>query len=174
MTRAVYSGSFDPVTYGHLDIIARSVEVFDAVMVAVAINSRKTPLFTAAERVDLLQKAIAASAAKGYWEGTNRKFPSEVAERITVTTTTGLLAEFAKSVGANAIVRGVRTTGEFEAEMSMALLNRQLAGIETVMLIADPNLGHISSSAVKEIAHFGGDVTGFVPPVVAEAMNRKR
>ena len=159
MTRAVYSGSFDPMTLGHLDIVRRAVKFFDGVIIAIGVNEKKTPKFDVAQRIALWQQAIhddpELNAAK---------------DRIIIGQTNGLIAEFAKANNATAIVRGVRTAADFESETTMALLNKQLTGVETVLLIADPNLGHISSSAVKEIVAFGGDVSGMVPDAVARAL----
>jgi len=159
MTKVVYSGSFDPITLGHIDILKRALKMFDEVIIAIGVNSKKSPLFSGVQRLELFRKAIADDA----------ELRPNV-NRIQIKQTSGLLADFAKAEGADAIVRGVRSTSEFEAETTMGLLNRQLSGIETVLLIADPALSAVSSSAVKEIAAFGGPVAGMVPKVVAQAM----
>jgi len=165
MTTAVISGSFDPPTLGHIDLILRALRIFDKVIVAIGVNSRKIPMFPASDRVGLLEQALQQELDGDDPELWDAKFE--------VQTTDKLLAEFAESVDADAIVRGVRTVAEYEAEMNMALLNRQLTGIETVLLFADPGLSFVSSSAVKEIAAFGGSVVGFVPSVVAQAMSER-
>jgi pantetheine-phosphate adenylyltransferase len=159
MTVAVYSGSFDPITLGHLDVIKRGLTVFDEVVIVIGVNPNKQSMFSAQERAALINSAIAESA----YLNTNQS-------RLSIVVAEQLLAQVAKELQADAIVRGVRTASEFEAEQTMALLNRQLSGIETVLLIADPKYGHISSSGVKEIASFGGDVTGMVPDAVSQAL----
>jgi len=161
MAIAVLPGSFDPPTLGHLDLVRRSLSIFDEVVIAIGVNSAKKPLFTMAQRIQLLQQALRTELA-------------DAANRVRIESTDQLLAEFARTVKAQAIVRGVRTVAEYEAEMTMSLLNRQLTGIETVLLIANPSLSYVSSSAVKEIAAFGGSLTGLVPPVVAQAMAGSR
>lgn len=162
MTVAVYSGSFDPITLGHLDVVRRALKVFDEIVFAIGVNQKKTPMFTGEERTALLNQAIREDEVLRAQAG-----------RIQIKQTSGLLADFAQTVEANAIIRGVRSAGEFESETTMGLLNRQLTGIETVLLIADPTLSHISSSAVKEIAAFGGSVEGMVPEVVVDAIAKK-
>lgn len=163
MTLAVFSGSFDPPTNGHLDVLRRALKIFDKVVVAIGVNPQKQSMFTAAERAALFHQAIRDDA------GLNAS-----ASNIEISLTTGLLAQFATEKKANAIIRGVRTVAEYESEMNMALLNRDLTGIETVLLFAEPKLSYVSSSAVKEIAAFGGVVTPFVPEVVANAVAAKR
>jgi len=159
MTVAIYSGSFDPITFGHLDVIKRALTVFNKVLIVIGVNPNKQTLFSAQERADLISSALSESA--DLYSQQNR---------LPIFSTELLLTQVAKELRADAIVRGVRTASEFESEQTMALLNRQLSGIETVLLIADPKYGHISSSAVKEIASFGGDVSGMVPDVVAQAL----
>ena len=161
MTKAVFTGSFDPITYGHLDIITRGLTVFDELIVGIATNHGKSGLFETAKRLRLLEETLAAELAK-----VDRS-------RVQCEVIPGLVAQYAHEIGANAILRGVRTQGEFERESSMALLNRRLAGVETVILPTTPELGVVSSSVVKEIAKFGGDLTGFVPPLVARAVIAK-
>jgi len=159
MSKVVYSGSFDPITLGHLDVVRRALKVFDEVVIAIGINGKKSPMFSPAQRIELWQQAIDDDSTLRVEK-----------DRITIGQTTGLIAEYAQASKADALIRGVRSPSEFEAETTMALLNRQLTGLETVLLVADPNLGHISSSAVKEIVAFGGDITGMVPPAVAHAL----
>ena len=150
---ALYPGSFDPPTKGHLDLIARAAELTDRLVVAVAVNPAKQPLFTPAERLDLLRRSI----------GTN--------PRIEFTSFEGLLAQYAKSIGATVVVRGLRSVADFEYEYQMALMNRHLSpGLETVFLVPTSGLTFVSASLVREVARFGGDVSQLVHPVVAEAL----
>ena len=153
--RAIYPGSFDPVTNGHLDVIERARTLFDEVIVAVAINDQKQPLFTPDERLAMLRQAITIDAV--------RVAPME-----------GLLVEFAASEGAHAVVRGLRAISDFEFEFQMALMNRKLdPEIETIFLMPKEEYTYLSSRIVKEIARLGGDVSAFVPPLVAEALAKK-
>jgi len=152
---AVYPGSFDPVTLGHTDLIERSLAFVDRVIVAVAVNASKQPLFTKDERVALLNKAVTHPAVE-------------------VQAFDGLLVEFAKRVGATVIVRGLRAVSDFEYEFQMALMNRQLQpGIETVFLVPAFDLTYLSSSLVREVARFGGDVSQLVHPATVEALKLK-
>jgi pantetheine-phosphate adenylyltransferase len=153
---ALYPGSFDPPTHGHEDLIRRSLALADRVMVAVAVNSTKAPLFTEAERIRLLQEVI----------GDDR--------RIEVRSFHGLLAEFATDVGATVVVRGLRAVSDFEYELQMALMNRQLnPGLETVFLMPDVGLTFLSSSLVREVARYGGDVSALVHAAVNRALKTK-
>ena len=152
---AVYPGSFDPITRGHEDLIHRSLEFVDQLIVAVAINVAKAPLFSLDERVTLIRTAV----------------PDK---RVDVQSFEGLLAEFAKQVGASVIVRGLRAVSDFEYEFQMALMNRNLAPkIETVFLVPAFDLTYLSSSLVREVARFGGDVAQLVHPSVQQALKRK-
>ena len=152
---AVYPGSFDPVTKGHEDLIRRSVEFVDQLVVAVAVNAVKEPLFSLEERVALIRQAV----------------PDK---RVDVQSFDGLLAEFAKKIGASVIVRGLRAVSDFEYEFQMALMNRNLAPkIETVFLVPAFDLTYLSSSLVREVARFGGDVSQLVHPAVQQALKRK-
>jgi pantetheine-phosphate adenylyltransferase len=152
---AVYPGSFDPVTRGHEDLIRRSLAFADTVIVAVAVNVAKTPLFTLDERVALIRQAVAHPAVE-------------------VRSFDGLLADFARAVGASLIVRGLRAVSDFEYEFQMALMNRTLASeVETVFLVPAFDLTYLSSSLVREVARFGGDVSQFVHPLVKKALERK-
>ncbi|MEE8060301.1 MAG: pantetheine-phosphate adenylyltransferase [Gemmatimonadales bacterium] len=157
MTRiAVYPGSFDPPTKGHEDIIRRSLALFDKLIVAVAINVHKQPLFTPEERVAMLEPTFADEP------------------RVEFATFDVLLADFARTVGALFIVRGLRAVSDFEYEFQMALMNRQLhPTLETVFLVPPVHLTYLSSSLVREVAQLGGDVSPFVHPVVATALARK-
>ncbi|HYT74822.1 MAG TPA: pantetheine-phosphate adenylyltransferase [Vicinamibacterales bacterium] len=152
---AVYPGSFDPITKGHEDLIHRSLEFVDQLIVAVAVNVVKQPLFSLDERVALIKQAI----------------PDK---RLEVQSFEGLLAEFAKKVGASVIIRGLRAVSDFEYEFQMALMNRNLAPkIETVFLVPAFDLTFVSSSLVREVARFGGDVSPLVDPTVQQALKRK-
>lgn len=157
MTRtAIYPGSFDPPTKGHEDLIRRSLALADEVIVAVAVNPLKQPLFTVAERLAMLQAAIGDEP------------------RVSYQSFDGLLAEFARRVGASIVVRGLRAVSDFEYEFQMALMNRQLhRSLETVFLVPALDLIYLSSSLVREVARFGGDVSALVHPVVAEALARR-
>jgi pantetheine-phosphate adenylyltransferase len=156
MRRAIYPGSFDPVTNGHLDVIERARKLFDEVVVAVAHNDQKQPLFTLEERLDLLRKAT------GSFGG------------VTVAPLDGLLVEFAREQNAHAVIRGLRAISDFEFEFQMALMNRKLeASVETIFLMPKEEYTYLSSRIVKEIARLGGDVGAFVPPCVLESFARK-
>lgn len=150
MTIAVCPGSFDPVTDGHLDVIRRCARLFSTVHVVVAVNAAKTPLFSEEERVDIISHVLADAGV------TN----------VIVSSTDGLITDYCKRVGATVIVKGLRQNGDYEAELGMALVNRKLAGVETLFLPADPVLEHVSSSVVKDVARHGGDITGMVPDYV--------
>jgi pantetheine-phosphate adenylyltransferase len=157
MTRiAIYPGSFDPPTRGHEDLIRRSLALADRVIVAVAVNPLKQPLFTVAERLAMLQAAIGDEP------------------RVSYQSFDGLLVEFARQVGATIVVRGLRAVSDFEYEFQMALMNRQLhPSLETVFLVPALELTYLSSSLVREVARFGGDVSALVQPGVAEALARR-
>ncbi len=154
-SRAVYPGSFDPTTYGHLDIIERSSEIFSELTVAVIANPNKKALFSVAERIEMLESSIKAKNVK-------------------VKSFDGLLVNFMKMEKAAVIVRGLRAVTDFEYEFQMALTNRKICQeIETVFLAADERWTYVSSSLVKEIASLGGDVNSFVPPAVMEKISGK-
>jgi pantetheine-phosphate adenylyltransferase len=157
MTRiAVYPGSFDPPTRGHSDLVHRSLALADRVIVAVARNSSKQPLFGVEDRLAMLKAAIGDDP------------------RVSYQSFEGLLVEFARKVGATLIVRGLRAVSDFEYEFQMAMMNRHLfPGLETVFLVPPEDATYLSSSLVREIARYGGDVTEFVHPVVAEALRRR-
>lgn len=157
MTRiALYAGSFDPPTIGHEDLVRRALQLADQVVVAVAVNSAKQPLFSATERLDLLRASF----------GDEPKFVFASFE--------GLAADYARRIGASILVRGLRAVGDFEYEFQMALMNRQLMpGLETVFLVPGQGLSYISSSLVREVARFGGDVSALVHPAVAEALRAR-
>ncbi len=157
MTRiAIYPGSFDPPTRGHEDLIRRSLALADGLVVAVAANSTKQPLFPVAQRLDLLRQSV----------GDN--------PRVTFETFDGLLVDFARDRGASIIVRGLRAVSDFEYEFQMALMNRRLhPSLETVFLVPAVDLTYLSSSLVREVARFGGDLGELVHPAVAEALRRR-
>jgi pantetheine-phosphate adenylyltransferase len=150
---AVYPGSFDPLTNGHLDILARGRRLADRVIVAILEHDLKTPLFSVQERVAMIREIVGGD-------------PS-----ITVSSFTGLLVEFAQRSGATIIVRGLRAVSDYEYELQMALMNRRLApGVETVFLMAKEEYSYVSSRLVKELARLGGDMTGLVPNLVRQRL----
>jgi pantetheine-phosphate adenylyltransferase len=152
MTRAVFPGSFDPPTNGHLDIITRAAAAFDEVIVAAGVNQSKQRLFEVEERVEMLTElADAVSASSG--------------STVRVGTFDGLLVDYCRSVGAETIVKGLRS-GDYDYELQMAQMNRKLTGVDTLFLLTAPENGYISSSLVKEIAKLGGEVSAFLPPAV--------
>jgi pantetheine-phosphate adenylyltransferase len=156
MRRAIYPGSFDPVTNGHLDVIERARKLFDEVMVAVAHNDEKQALFSLQERLDLLGE----TAGK--------------IDNVRVAQFEGLLVEFARTQKAGAVIRGLRAVSDFEFEFQMALMNRKLdAAVETIFLMPKEEYTYLSSRIVKEIASLGGNVSSFVPACVAKALSKK-
>ena len=155
-TIAVYPGSFDPVTHGHLDIIGRGARIFERVVVAVLRNPQKKPMFPLRERRDLLRQAVAGM------------------ENVEVDSFSGLLVDYARRRGALVIVRGLRAVSDFEYEFQMALMNRRLDGeIETVFMMPREDYAYVSSGLVKEVAGLNGDISGLVPDAVARALRRK-
>jgi pantetheine-phosphate adenylyltransferase len=151
--RALYPGSFDPVTYGHLDLILRARDIFDEVHVAVAINTEKNPLFSTEERVCFLKRAIGAK--KG----------------IHIKAFTGLIVDYARQLKAGIIIRGLRATSDFDYEFQMAITNRMLAkDIDTIFLMPSEKHFYLSSRLIKEIARLGGDTSRFVPSFVHRAL----
>ncbi len=156
MRRAIYPGSFDPVTNGHLDVIERARKLFDEVVVAVAHNDEKQPLFSLEERLELLRETAGRI------------------DNVRIAEFKGLLVDFAKAEKAGAVIRGLRAVSDFEFEFQMALMNRKLeAGVETIFLMPKEEYTYLSSRIVKEIARLGGDVSSFVPARVAKALSRK-
>lgn len=145
-TRAVYPGSFDPVTNGHIDLIQRSAALFDKVIVAILRNTEKTPLFTVEERIEMLEESI------------------RDLKNVSVTSFEGLLVDYAGQIGASVIIRGIRAVSDYEYELQMALMNRRLSNkIETVFMLPAESYSFLSSRLVKEIAALGGEISGFVP-----------
>jgi pantetheine-phosphate adenylyltransferase len=156
MRRAIYPGSFDPVTNGHLDVIERARKLFDEVIVAVAHNDQKQPLFSLDERLELLRVTLGGL------------------DRVQIMPLPGLLVDFAVKQQASAVVRGLRAVSDFEFEFQMALMNRKLeARVETIFLMPKEEYTYLSSRIVKEIARLGGDIAKFVPAHVGEAFARK-
>lgn len=156
MPTAIYAGTFDPITRGHEDLIRRSLEFVDRLVVAVAINTAKQPLFTAAERVALIRAAVGDDP------------------RIEVHEFSGLLVDFARQIGARMFIRGLRAVADFEYEFQMALMNRHLApAVETVFMVPSIDTTYVSASLVREVARFGGDISGLVHPVVERALRER-
>jgi pantetheine-phosphate adenylyltransferase len=154
---AVYPGTFDPITNGHIDILQRALRQFDQVIVTVATNQRKSPLFTVDERIDFIRNALPDHAG-----------------RLTFTAFDGLLVDFCKKAGAQVIVRGLRALADFEYEFQFAHMNRRLAPtVDTMFFMTDEHNHYVSSSLVKEVASLGGDITGLVPPAVQAALAAK-
>ena len=156
MTIAIYAGSFDPLTRGHEDLIRRSCEFVDELVVAIANNVNKKPLFTLEERMAMIRSAVGDD------------------KRIQIKTFDGLLVDFARSVGASLIIRGLRAVSDFEYEFQMALMNRHMSpGLETVFMVPSVETTYISSSVVREVAQHGGKLEGLVHPSVADALRKK-
>ena len=157
MRIAVYPGSFDPLTNGHVDIIRRGARLFDRIVVAILVNEQKTPMFTTAERVAMVREAFAGDPT------------------VAVETFDGLLVDFAARQQASAIVRGLRAVSDFEYEFQMALMNRRLnMRVETVFMMPAAEYSYISSRLVKEVVMLGGSVAGLVPPAVERRMHDRR
>ncbi len=157
MFRVLLPGTFDPPTNGHLNILRRASRLFDEVSVVIAANIEKSPLFTPEER-----QAMMVALAQGM-------------PNVSVTTWDGLIVDFAQKIGVFVIVRGVRALADFDYEFELSLMNRSLnPRIETIFLPTDQKYSVLRSSAIKEVARFGGDVTGMVPPIVAKALQEKR
>jgi pantetheine-phosphate adenylyltransferase len=154
---AVFPGSFDPITNGHIDIVDRALKVFDEVIISILVNAEKKPLFSAEERLALIRDAFRGE------------------QRVRGDTFSGLLVDYAMRVGASVIIRGLRAISDFEYEFQMALMNRRLnPRIETVFLMAPEGFSYLSSRLVKEVFDLGGDVRGLVPPVVERRLREKR
>ena len=157
MTIAVYPGSFDPITNGHIDVIRRAAAAFDRIVVGVLANPRKQPLLSVDDRVDIIRAAVREAGIP--------------ADRIDVQAFDGLTVEFCHAVGAGFIVRGLRAISDFESEMQLAHNNRKLAAdVDTVFFMTALEHGYVSSSLVKEIASFGGDVSEMIPAAAADRL----
>ncbi len=155
-SKAIYPGSFDPLTNGHLDLIARGSEFVDELVVAILDNEDKHPLFSVADRVEMLTEAT-------------RQFGN-----VSVSTFDGLLVDFARKQGARIVLRGIRAISDYEFELQMALMNRRLSpGLETLFLIPAEEYSYVSSRLIKQVFRLGGSVDGLVPPVVLERMKRQ-
>ncbi|HEY1791921.1 MAG TPA: pantetheine-phosphate adenylyltransferase [Opitutaceae bacterium] len=156
MRHCIYPGTFDPITNGHLDVLARAARLFDRVTVAVADNPGKEPLFALGERQEMILANVAGH------------------DNVTVTSFTGLLVDFAAAQKADAIIRGLRALSDFEFEFNMALMNRHLQpAIEALFVMPNEQFSYTSSSLVKQVARYGGQVGHFVPANVAEALRRR-
>ena len=150
---AVYPGTFDPITNGHIDLIRRSLHIFDTVTIAVAANPQKAPLFSLDERLEMIREAV-------------RDLPGVHAESFD-----GLLVEYVRKRGALAIIRGLRAVSDFEYELQMALMNRRLdTDIETVFLMPSEEYSYLTSTILKTVADLGGDIRGLVPPIIEERL----
>lgn len=153
---AIYPGSFDPITFGHIDLIERATTIFDNVIVAVANNTAKTPMFALEERLDMIRQ-------------TTGHIPN-----LSIESFSGLVVDYARSRNARVLIRGLRMISDFEYEFQMALTNRRLADdIETVFLMPSENFAFVSSTLLKEAASLGADVSSFVPPPVAEKLKNR-
>ncbi|MEY2734074.1 MAG: phosphopantetheine adenylyltransferase [Gemmatimonadota bacterium] len=153
---ALYAGSFDPITNGHADLIRRSLSFVDRLVVGVAVNVAKQPLFSADERMALIRAAV------------------EDDPRVEVRAFRGLVVDFAKEIGVSVVLRGLRAVADFEYEYQMALMNRHLSpGLETMFMVPSVQVSYVSSSLVREVARFGGDIDALVHPAVAKALREK-
>lgn len=153
---AVYPGTFDPITLGHLDIIERASKLFDTLIISIAVNSEKKPLFSTNGRLEMIKEAV-------------KHIPNAEIDEFS-----GLLVEYAEKVKAVAIIRGIRALSDYEYEFKMSLMNRSLnEKITTLFLVAHQKYTHLSSALVQEVAHLGGDVTDLVPSIVAENLKKK-
>ena len=156
MVKAVYPGSFDPVTYGHLDIIKRAAKVVDELVIAVLVNSAKTPLFTMEERIEMLKEV------------------TKDIENVSVQAFSGLTVDFAKQIKANVMIRGLRAVTDFESEMQIAQTNHSIEpSIETMFFTTSLEYSFLSSTIAKEVAYYGSDVSKLVPDIVEKAFNKK-
>jgi pantetheine-phosphate adenylyltransferase len=153
MTKALCPGSFDPPTNGHVDVIERAITSFEEVVIAIVDNPAKAALFSAAERVGMLEDLFG--------------------DRARIETFSGLLVDFASQSGADVVIKGLRTVGDYEYELQMAQMNRNLTGMETMFMAAKEDWSFVSSSLVKEVARLGGSVSGLVPDVVEKALKER-
>lgn len=155
MRRCACPGSFDPVTNGHLDVLERACQLFDEVVVAVLVNRSKSGLFTVAERIELLQAA------------------TEHLPNMRVTSFHGLLVDFCRAEGIPVVVKGLRAVTDFDYELQMAQMNHRLSGLDTLFVATNPEHSYLSSSLVRDVAMFGGDISALVPRVVADRLAQK-
>jgi pantetheine-phosphate adenylyltransferase len=156
MRKVLYPGTFDPITYGHIDIIQRACDLFDEIVVTVAINPTKTPLFTVQERIEFIIESV-------------KEYP-----QVSVDSFNGLVVDHAKNVGAIGIIRGLRAMSDFEYEFQMALMNRKLAkNINTVFLMPHEKYTYLNSSIIRNLASLNSDVSDFVPGIVLKALKKK-
>ncbi|HEY6629426.1 MAG TPA: pantetheine-phosphate adenylyltransferase [Acidimicrobiia bacterium] len=153
MTKALCPGSFDPPTNGHVDVIERAIASFDEVVIGIVDNPSKAALFSASERISLFEELFG--------------------DRAQIETFSGLLVDFARETGADVVVKGLRTVGDYEYELQMAQMNRNLTGMETIFMAAKEDWSFVSSSLVKEVARLGGSVSGLVPDVVEKALKER-
>jgi pantetheine-phosphate adenylyltransferase len=156
MAIAVYPGSFDPFTYGHLDIATRAAKMFETVHIVVVHNPAKNPRLTTEQRVELITEIL----------------KNKPGNFVVSSLDTGLLVDYCKSLGADALVKGVRTNVDLDYELPMAQVNRDLSGIETIFIPADPTHGFVSSSLVKQVFDLGGDISKYVPAEVVKALSK--
>jgi pantetheine-phosphate adenylyltransferase len=156
MAIAVYPGSFDPFTYGHLDIATRAAKMFETVHIVVVHNPAKNPRLTTEQRVELITEIL----------------KNKSGNFVVSSLDTGLLVDYCKSLGADALVKGVRTNVDLDYELPMAQVNRDLSGIETIFIPADPTHGFVSSSLVKQVFDLGGDISKYVPTEVVKALSK--
>jgi len=153
---AVYPGTFDPITNGHIDIIERALNIFDKVVIAISVDSTKNPLFTVEERIKMISEAVKDT------------------QRIEIDSFGGLLVDYAKKINAIAVIRGLRAVSDFEYEFQMALMNRRLnENIETVFLMPNEKFTYLNSSIVREVVSLGGDISDFVPKNVKNELKKK-
>jgi len=153
---AIYPGTFDPITNGHIDVIERALKIFDKVIVVIARNPKKQTLFTEEERIELIRESLKHLA------------------NIEVTATERLTVEFARSVNANAIIRGIRAVSDFEYEFQIALMNRKLCpDVTTIFLMPNEKFTYLNSSIIRELAQYGADISDFVPPCVEKKLKEK-
>lgn len=157
---AVYPGSFDPATLGHLGILKRATKLFDEVHVLVVHNPSKKPMFSSAERLNMIKQSV-------------RELGIDISPLRFSTLESGLLAEYADIHGAHALIKGFRTVGDIEYELPMSQVNNDLSGVETIFMASEPGLGYVSSSLVKEVSSLGGDISKYVTKAVAEKMREK-
>ena len=159
MRTVIYPGTFDPITYGHLDVLERALNLFDEIIITIAINPSKKPLFSLEERIQLIETAFKDNPES---------------HRVKVQGFDGLLVDFARQKKASALIRGLRAVSDFEHELQMALMNRRLADeITTVFMMPHEKYTYLNSTIVKEVSRLGGNISNFVPKNVQEALNKK-